>query len=143
MPTITYHCPHCHKHGQVEIHDRQTLNCPHCAREWGKVEEVSKIFEFCPICRCRQFYRQKDFNQALGCLVMLIGIVLVPWTYGLSLPVFWLIDMYLYRRVKSMAVCYQCGAEIREVHIPKNFKPFLHHIGEKYDRRKDGNSKKS
>ncbi len=142
MPSITHYCPQCQKHGQIEIIDHQTFTCPHCQKEWGRLEAIAAIFENCPICQCRQFYAQKDFNQAMGCLIMLIGIVLVPWTYGLSLPIFWLVDLYFYRRVPTMAVCYQCGAEIRNVPIPEHLKPFLHPIGEKYDRRKEKNSQK-
>ena len=42
-----------------------------------------------------------------------MGAVLVPFTYGLSLPVVFLIDLILYRRVADMAVCYLCRAEYR------------------------------
>lgn len=65
---------------------------------------------------------------------MLIAIVFVPLTYGLSLPVFALFDWWLYRKVPMLTVCYRCGAEYRGFHSSKTFKPFLHHIGEKYDR---------
>lgn len=76
----------------------------------------------------------KDFNQALGCLIMAGGIVLVPFTYGLSLPVFALLDWVLFRRVASFVVCYRCATEFRGFVVPKHFKPFLHHIGLKYDK---------
>lgn len=70
----------------------------------------------------------------MGCGIMLIAIVFVPATYGLSLPVFALIDWLLYQTVPMLAVCYRCGAEYRGFQLPTTFKPFLHHIGEKYDR---------
>ena len=64
---------------------------------------------------------------------MLVGIVLVPFTYGLSLPVFALVDWFLAKRVEPLINCYKCGSEFRgftdEV---KQFKPFLHHVGLKY-----------
>jgi len=137
MSSLAYQCPQCHKYGRVDIRGEQILHCPNCQKEWGQIKEIEKIFKEswgCPICQCRQFYAQKDFNQVLGCAVMLVGIVLVPWTYGLSLPIFWLLDLYLHRRVEFLAVCYKCGAEFRGLKIPETFKPFMHHIGVKYDR---------
>ncbi len=98
------------------------------------VNDLDQIFQTCPVCPGKQFYLDKDFNQALGCAIMLLGIVFVPMTYGLSLPAMALIDWLLYRRIPFMAICYRCGAEFRGFTFPEHFKPFLHHIGSKYDR---------
>lgn len=65
---------------------------------------------------------------------MLIGILLVPLTYGLSLPVFALVDWLLHRKVPTIINCYKCGTEFRGFKNEKSFKPFLHHIGLKYDK---------
>lgn len=66
---------------------------------------------------------------------MLAGIVLVPWTYGLSLPAFALGDFFLRRRVADLIVCYRCGGEFRGFRDEaKRFDPFRHHIGVKYDK---------
>ena len=132
--SIAYTCSQCRKYSQVKIIEEILLTCPQCTKEWGILKDVQTIFEHCVVCQCRQFYTQKDFNQALGCLIMILGIVLVPWTYGLSLPFFWLIDFIMHRKVAPMAVCYQCGCEFRGFAIPKQLKPFMHHIGVKYER---------
>ena len=132
--SIAYHCIQCNKYGEVTISSKTTLSCPHCHNKWGKVEDLSLIFEYCPICRCRQFYTSKDFNQFMGCLIMVIGIILVPFTYGLSLPAFALIDWCLHKRVPTIINCYKCGCEFREFKNERKFKPFLHHIGLKYDK---------
>lgn len=134
MASIAYTCHRCRQYSRVEIIEPQVLSCPKCSQPWGVFEDIKTIFARCPLCPCRQFYVQKDFNQTLGCLMLLIGIVLVPWTYGLSLPFFWLIDFVLYCKVPTMAVCYQCGTEFRGFEIPGHFKSFLHHIGVKYDK---------
>ena len=63
-----------------------------------------------------------------------IGIVLVPKTYGLSLPVFAFIDWLIYKFVPTIVACYRCGSEFRGFETPKQFKPFMHHIGLKYDK---------
>ena len=133
-PTLARHCKNCKEYSQIEIIEDSPVICPKCNMNWGKVGHVADIFDYCPICQCRQFYVTKDFNQFGGCLIVLIGIILVPWTYGLSLPVFALIDWLIYRRVPSVIACYKCGSEFRHIPNSKNFKPFMHHIGLKYDK---------
>lgn len=97
---------------------------------------LKTIFDVCPVCRCRQFYLAKDFNQAVGCLVIAVGIMCVPFTYGLSLPVFAVVDWFLFWKVKTMIVCYQCGSEFRGFEISQHLKSFQHHIGLKYDKKR-------
>ena len=108
--------------------------CSHCQKEWGKVEKAETIFDRCPICTCRQFYTDKDFNQIIGFAIMGVGIVLVPLTYGLSLPVFALIDWIIYKKVPKLVACYRCGSEFRGFPIPDRLKNFMHPIGLKYDK---------
>jgi hypothetical protein len=126
-------CDYCKKYGQVAIKTGMPVSCPNCQKGWGQIEDIAKVLDYCPVCQCRQFYISKDFNQFVGCLIMLIGIILVPFTYGLSLPVFALIDWLLHRRVPTIINCYRCGSEFRGF-SNKNFKPFMHHIGMKYDK---------
>lgn len=134
METISRFCPECKKYGRVILTDNMSVNCPHCQSQWAKVEKVAAIIERCPVCTCRQFYTDKDFNQVLGFVIMGIGIVLVPKTYGLSLPVFALIDWIIYKKVPRLIACYRCGSEYRGFNIPERLKPFMHHIGLKYDK---------
>ena len=135
MPqTIARECTQCKTHAEVEFVPGKPLVCPKCTKEWGKTAPDNYTFESCPICQATQFYIQKDFNQLAGCLVLLIGILLVPKTYGLSLPVFAALDWLMYRRIKTLVICYRCGAEYRGFVIPSQFKPFMHHIGAKYDK---------
>lgn len=135
-PELARHCPGCRQHASVEIHPHQDLMCPRCQTKWGRVDEMGDVLSRCPVCGCRQFYRHKDFNQFVGCTIMLVGIVLVPWTYGLSLPAFWMIDLLLHRRMRGqeVAACYRCGSEFRAIPIPDTIKTFMHHIGLKYDK---------
>lgn len=134
MKTISRHCPQCKNYQVIEPKSETELKCPHCAAVWGQFVSDEAAFERCPCCTCRQFYTTKDFNQALGCLIMAVGIVLVPWTFGLSLPVFALVDWLLYRRVPVVICCYRCGSEFRGFSPAKDFKAFMHHIGLKYDK---------
>lgn len=132
--TISWDCVHCKNYVTAPIRKGAVI-CPQCQAAGDPIAADDFNFEQCPLCPCSQFYTSKDFNQALGCAIMLIGIVFVPMTYGLSLPAMALIDWLLYRKIPLIAICYRCGAEFRGFRkLPEHFRPFLHHIGEKYDR---------
>lgn len=133
-PTLSRHCPQCKQYQTVSIVNPGELVCPGCAEKWGRIDPKIPWFEKCPVCTCRQFYITKDFNQFLGFAILLVGIVLVPWTFGLSMPIFALLDWLLYRRVPVVTCCYRCGSEFRNAKSDKSFKPFMHHIGLKYDK---------
>jgi len=98
--------------------DTPTLPCPQCEVErtvdaslWqGESDRV----EVCPLCSCKHLYRQRDFNRAWGCGLILIGAIFVPWTYGLSLVALSLVDLWLYRRLKEAVVCYKCDTVYRD-----------------------------
>lgn len=90
-------------------------------------------FSQCPSCGCKHFYHQKDFHRAVGCLVILGGAILVPFTYGLSLMAVAIIDWFLYKRVPDEAVCYKCCAVYKNVRIPDGMTVFDHHIAELYE----------
>ncbi|MBP9853272.1 MAG: hypothetical protein KBD53_00215 [Candidatus Omnitrophica bacterium] len=132
---ISRHCPACQKYGQIEWLDQKEFFCPGCNTKWGEVQNQADFFDRCPMCPCRQFYLSKNFNQMAGCLIMLCGIVAVPWTYGLSLPFFALVDWLLFKKVPYVINCYRCGCEFSGFEADMGrFKPFLHHIGLKYDK---------
>ena len=38
----------------------------------------------------------------------------MPWTFGLSLPVFGLVDLWLWRRLRDAVVCYSCDTVYRD-----------------------------
>jgi hypothetical protein len=95
------------------------LPCPGCgaaralaAEGWSDGPDAA--VDVCPLCGCRHLYRQRDFNRALGCLLVAVGAALVPWTLGLSLPVFGLVDLWLYRRLHDAPVCYRCDTVYRD-----------------------------
>ncbi len=95
------------------------LSCPQCgaaravAAEGWKDGPAAHV-EVCPLCGCRHLYRQRDFNRALGCALVAVGAALVPWTFGLSLPAFGLVDLWLWRRLKDAVVCYRCDTVYRD-----------------------------
>ena len=60
-------------------------------------------------------YRQKDFRQAIGCLVVAIAAALAPFTYYVSLGVAALVDFVLYLVAGNVVICYRvpCRAHVR------------------------------
>ena len=95
------------------------LSCPNCdhvrdvaADGWSEGPDAT--VERCPICDCKHLYRQRDFNRALGCLLVAIGAALVPWTYGISLLVLAAVDLWFYRRLSMSVVCYRCDTVFRD-----------------------------
>ena len=111
--------------------EESSLKSP-CGHETAKV--TSWPFTNCPFCDCKQFYRRKGFNQTVGCSIILLGALLVPVTYGLSLPLLVLVDWLLARRVPDIMVCYRCGTEFNDFgEIPQTVAAFDHHTGELYE----------
>ena len=88
----------------------------------------------CPVCGCKNLYVKKNFNQLLGCLIIFIGAVLVPLTYGISLLVLALFDYLLYKRVEDCLQCYKCKLEFRGANFTGSFDSFDHHIAELYEK---------
>lgn len=66
--------------------------------------------EVCLACGSNKLYTQKDFNRKLGLAIVVVGAVLSPWTYGLSLVACMGIDYALYYFVPEVTVCYACDA---------------------------------
>ena len=79
-------------------------------------------------------YVKKNFNQALGCLIIIIGAVFVPFTYGLSLLFLALVDFVIYKKISNCPQCYKCKLEFKNAKYRGNFMPFDHHIAEIYEK---------
>jgi len=117
---IRTQCPDCGLPFGAQITPQSAeLPCPQCdaSREiastgWSDVPEAR--VEVCPLCGCRHLYRQRDINRGWGCVLVIIGAALVPWTYGLSLVALALVDLWLYRRLSMSVVCYKCDTVYRD-----------------------------
>ena len=111
----------------------EAVKCDKCQK--SNLFDYSLSFSECPVCGCNHLYRKKDFNQAIGCIIILIGALLVPWTYGVSLIVLSIIDLLLYRRIKDSVECYKCKTEYKNMAVPEEIIPFDHHTAELYESR--------
>ena len=67
-------------------------------------------------------------------MIILIGALLVPWTYGISLLLLSILDYFLYRRIKDSVECYKCKTEYKNIDVPTSLQPFDHHVAELYEK---------
>ncbi len=116
--------------------------CPKCSgpllvfatevfHETGKLDQ-------CVVCGSQHLYRQKDFNRKVGVAIVVIGVLLAYWTYGLSLLAVAFIDWVIYQNVFDVGCCYRCGAQYREFEKIGELEPFnlqLHYYYKNLEKR--------
>jgi DNA-directed RNA polymerase subunit RPC12/RpoP len=113
---ISTQCRECGFPFRDRITPGRAVECPNCSHRVAVPNATwqGDRVEACALCGCEHLYRQRDFNRGLGCLLVAIGAVLVPWTYGLSLVGLSLVDLWLYRRLRDSVVCYRCDTVYRD-----------------------------
>ena len=131
--SVSKECEKCGKYYYGNVSERE-ISCSFCNEEKIFISSKDWPFKMCPYCDCTEFYRRKDFNQLVGCLIILIGAIFVPFTFGLSLVALLILDYLLYKRVQEILVCYKCQAEFRNFGLIKgNIDQFDHHTAELYE----------
>lgn len=109
--TVEFGCPACGR--AIELEPGAKTPCRHCGAE-ASLPPAPPLLTACVACACPELYRQRDFNQKLGLVVVALGAIL--W---LVLGSFWpmvaaaAIDLLLYVVLKDVAICYRCKAHHR------------------------------
>jgi DNA-directed RNA polymerase subunit RPC12/RpoP len=102
--------------------------CPKCDESVAlRADALSEgALTRCPVCGLKVLYRQKDFNQAIGCAVVLLAAILAPFTFYASLVVAALIDLVMYRLAGEVVICYgfRCRAHLRGLPAGPSVLPF-------------------
>jgi hypothetical protein len=110
--------------------------CPACgletALELPADVRQSRRLERCPACGNAQLYVQRDFNQKAGLAVVVVGALLAPFTYYLSLVGAAALDALLYLMLPEITVCYRCRAHFRGFARNPAHHAFDLHIAEQY-----------
>lgn len=92
---------------------------------------MSGALEECPVCERQDFYKQKDFNRKIGVALFVIAAILSIWTYGLSLVALYLVDLFLFRRLSMVAICYKCQTNFRNITNMKDIRDFDHEMNDR------------
>jgi len=114
---IEFQCPQC---GSRNAYEKPALSeevdCVSCKKVFDRVSDFANEtggVQYCPICRCRDLYTQKDFSRKVGCTIAAVGAILAPFTKLISLLVCALIDLILYKALPVITICYRCKAIYR------------------------------
>lgn len=140
---MAFLCPVCNTQTQTELTGREPqLQCAHC--EWSRPMSPDDFDDAVPrrclTCGCDDLWRQRDFPQTLGLVIVGTQVVLSTiawawmeplWTYGILL-FFLLIDYALYALMPDVLVCYRCHARYRFTKLPESVPAFNLETAERY-----------
>jgi hypothetical protein len=121
----------------VEVHPDMAASkvqceiCQHVTDVQFTQSHLEGELKECPVCTRQDFYKQADFNRKIGVALFVIAALLVPWTYGLSLVVLWLMDVFLFKRLSAVAICYKCKTNFRDVKNMQSIPPYDHEMNDR------------
>ena len=134
---VAFTCPHCDTALSHLISEPSEFTCHQCNQDLDLhidgVHPATRQIQSCLVCGNPLLYVQKDFNRILGVSIVLVGIVLSFWTYGISLLVAAAIDFMLYRILKDVTVCYRCEAIHREFPLNSQHSAYDIHVAEQFE----------
>lgn len=138
---LTFHCPTCGQHLKTgDLPPAGLLECWHCA--WTRpLPAAGEPLARCVVCGNHDLWRQKDFPQSLGLVVVIAGAMLssIAWYFhwprtalGL-LMAFALADMVAFKVMPDVLVCYRCRARHRSSQsVAAEHPAFSHETAERY-----------
>ncbi|MFP5458878.1 MAG: hypothetical protein ACLGG7_09115 [Bacteriovoracia bacterium] len=135
MMSVHITCPECGS--GINVYPSTTAKaaacdiCKHIVPVNFDTNHANSHLEDCPVCARKDFYQQKDFNRMVGVALFVIAAVLVPWTYGLSLLALYLLDVFLFRRLNMIAICYKCKTVFRQVKNIAQIRDFDHEMNDR------------
>jgi hypothetical protein len=96
--------------------------------------------DVCSRCSSTALFTQKDFDQRLGCVILVAGAALalgVSWRFGgiWFVPVLLVVaaaDLVLARRVKPVVICYRCDTEYRDAPDASSVRAYDPHVAERF-----------
>ena len=142
-----YYCPACLERGEHAETESGNFACGRCGRSYAAhfgAGEANRAIERCAFCGGRAFFRQKDFDQRLGCLILVASLAAALWV-GWRFGWIWFtpvllataaLDWVLAGRIRDVTICYRCDAEYRDVTFNPAHRGYDPHIAERYARRK-------
>ncbi len=105
--------------------------CQHVENVSFNHNHTDGILSECPVCSRQDFYKQKDFNRKIGVALFVIAAILSIWTYGLSLVALYLVDLFLFRKLAMVAICYKCRTNFRKLKNMDEIRDFDHEMNDR------------
>jgi hypothetical protein len=140
---ISFCCPSCGKHSRSQsCGSERTVRCTEC--DWNRAAAEDDLTEeeprVCLVCGNPDLWRQKDFSQRLGVLIVILGAVLssIAWAWHMpltalgTLMVFALVDLVLFLVMPDVLVCYRCRTRHSGVGAVSGHESFNHELAERY-----------
>lgn len=135
MMEVQITCPTCGS--SIEVlpdHHAAKVECDVCKHVLDVKfthEHEEGLLKECPVCTRMDFYKQKDFNRAIGVALFVVAAILSIWTYGLSLVALYLVDLFLFRKLSLVAICYKCKTNFRKVKNIEEIRDFDHEMNDR------------
>jgi hypothetical protein len=128
-------CPQCKSSIDIEptaeVNATQCSICTHVMDLKMNASLVAGELKECPVCDRKDFFKQKDFNRKIGVALFVIAAIASIWTYGISLIVLYLMDLFLFRKLGWAVVCYNCQTIFREIKNIDEVEPFNHEMNDR------------
>jgi hypothetical protein len=135
MMAIQITCTSCGS--SVEVHPDRLAHqakcdvCQHSMDVTFSPELEQGLLKDCPVCTRQDFYKQKDFNRKIGVALFILAAILSIWTYGLSLVALYLVDLFLFRKLPMVAICYKCRTNFRNVSNISEIRDYDHEMNDR------------
>lgn len=135
MMEVTLTCSECGSGINVLPAVESTIaECDVCSHEIPvkfNSEHVAGILKDCPCCERKDFYSQKDFNRKIGVSLFVIAAILSIWTYGISFIVLYALDLFLFRKLALVVICYKCNTIFRGISNISDIHGFNHEMNDR------------
>jgi hypothetical protein len=105
--------------------------CQHVLDVKFNQDHMNSILKDCPVCSRQDFYKQKDFNRKIGVALFVIAAILSIWTYGLSLVALYLVDLFLFKKLAMVAICYKCKTNFRKLANMSDIRDYDHEMNDR------------
>lgn len=140
---VVFECPSCHCQNVSEVAvETEEIRCSSCVWQRPVADENRSASEpvTCVVCGCGDLWRQKDFPQRLGLLMVAAGALMSTvfwwfmqpaWAIGVLL-LFALVDGLLYTLMRDVLVCYRCKARHRHAPLDGRHERFNLETHERY-----------
>jgi hypothetical protein len=135
MMSVQITCTSCSS--SIEVHpdcQAQKAECEVCQQTTDvkfNSDQEHGILKECPVCSRQDFYKQKDFNRIIGVTLFVIAAILSIWTYGLSLVALYLVDLFLFRKLALVAICYKCRTNFRGLANMAEIRDYDHEMNDR------------